>query len=472
MGLALLLLGFATATTSPAQVIKTLFSFDGTDGVAPDYMFLVQATDGNCYGTSTHGGPGGSTGSGSVFKITPTGTETPLYNFCAQPNCTDGANPYAGLVQATDGNFYGTTYSGGSYGGGTIFKVTPAGTLTTLYSFCPEGLPCADGANPAGALIQGTDGNLYGTSGGDIEGPVEGTVFKITLEGTLTTLYNFCSQPNCTDGSQPFAGLVQGTDKNFYGTTTSGGTSGGGTVFRMTPEGSLTTIYNFCSERDCSDGSEVKGQLVQAADGNFYGTTELGGTSRIEGQGTVYKITPAGSLTTLHRFCEKPIGGFCPDSGLPIAGLTVSSNGYLAGTTSGDFNSPTIFGISPAGKFVQYTKAANTPAGLLQSTDGLFYGMAGGGTFGYGTIFSLGVGLGQFVKTSPTFGQIGTSVSILGSNLAGATSVSFNGTAAMFTIVSPSEITTSVPSAATTGRVKVTTPGGTLTSNLPFRVIQ
>jgi uncharacterized repeat protein (TIGR03803 family) len=450
-----------SATFAPAQILTTLFDFDGADGVAPKYALLTQGTDGNFYGTTIAGGNGGV-----VFQFTPSGAETVLYSFCSLPNCTDGANPWAGLVEGSDGNFYGTTFLGGAFGYGTIFKVTPGGVLTTLYSFCASGLPCVDGAYPTSPLVQGIDGNFYGTTGGDLAGNVKGTVFKITPTGMLTTLYNFCAQSGCPDGVYPFAGLVQASDGNFYGTTAGGGT--GGTVFRITPTGTLTTIYDFCTQSNCTDGTQPMGTLVVGPDGNFYGTTQLGGsTKKLDGQGTVFKITPTGKLTTLYRFCEQPIGSFCPDSGLPLVGLTLVSNGYFAGTTS---LHPTIFGISPKGKFVQYTKANNTPAGLLQGTNALLYGMASGGTFNEGTIFSLDVGLAPFIKTMPEFGPANTSVIILGTNLTGATRVTFNGTAANFTVVSASEITTNVPSGATTGKVKVTTPNGTLASNLPFAV--
>jgi uncharacterized repeat protein (TIGR03803 family) len=429
-------------------------------------MALIQGTDGNYYGTTMRGG---AFSSGTVLRLDSKGSESVLYSFCALPNCTDGASPYAGLLQANDGNFYGTTYEGGLYGYGTIFRVTPAGDLMTLYSFCAQGLPCADGGEPTGVLIQGSDGNLYGTSGGDYFGPIQGTIFRITLDGTLTTLHNFCSQPACVDGEWPYAGLVQGPDGNFYGTTTDGGTSGG-IVFRMSPAGALTTIYNFCSQTGCSDGRGPKGGLVLGPDGNFYGTTQLGGTNRIEGQGTVYKITPSGMLTTLHRFCEKPTGGSCPDSGLPTVGLALVSNGYFAGTTSGAFNGTTLFAVSQTGRFVQYTKANNTTAPLFQGTNGLTYGMANGGTFEEGVVFSFNGGLGPFIRTTPTFGSIEAPVIILGTNLTKASRVTFNGTSATFTVVSPSEILTSVPAGATSGRVEVSAPSGVLTSNLPFDV--
>jgi len=261
------------------------------------YAGLVQASDGNFYGTTLEGGSnnGCSLGSGScgtVFKITPGGTLTTLHSFCSQPNCTDGGNPYAGLVQASDGNFYGTTFERGANGDGTVFKITPGGTLTTLYSFCSQP-NCADGSIPYAELVQATDGNFYGTTtqGAGAYGN-GGTVFKISPQSpyTLTSLYSFCSQPNCTDGDDPIAGLVQASDGNFYGTTQQGGGTNCsnnpnhcGTVFKMTPAGGLTTLYRF----DGSDGKWPIAGLVQATDGNFYGTTYTGGAYNF---GTVFEL--------------------------------------------------------------------------------------------------------------------------------------------------------------------------------------
>src|SRR5208282_1397846 len=242
---------------------------------------LVQATDKNLYGTTTEGGTASQNcpaGCGTVFKITLAGALTTLYRFCAKTGCADGAYPTAGLVQATDGNLYGTAYYGGA-GCGTVFKITTGGALTTLYSFCS--LPNrADGAHPASGLVQATDKNLYGTTvaGGAGKG---GTVFKITTGGALTTLYSFCSQPGCTDGAGPEAGpLVQATDGNFYGTTIGGGVaSNEGTVFKITAAGALTTLYSFCSQPNCTDGGDLHDVLVQATDKNLYGTTTEGGTA-------------------------------------------------------------------------------------------------------------------------------------------------------------------------------------------------
>jgi len=239
----------------PAQTFTTLFSFGGTKGEYPYIApWLVQATNGYLYGT-TEGG--GANYGGTVFKITPSGTLTTLYSFCPKGNCADGADPLAGLVQATNGDFYGTTGGGGP--GGTVFKITPSGTLTTLYWFCSQ-TNCTDGNNPESGLVQATNGDIYGTTyDGGANGDY-GTVFRITPGGTLTTLYSFCSQPNCTDGGGPEAGLVQGTDGNLYGTTVYGGANGAGTVFRITPSGTLTTLHSF----DGADGAGPSfGALVQ-----------------------------------------------------------------------------------------------------------------------------------------------------------------------------------------------------------------
>src|ERR1019366_8681017 len=194
---------------------------------------------------------------------------------------------------------------------------SPAQTFTTLVNFAG-----ANGAHPQASLIQGTDGNFYGTTeAGGTSGNCSGgcgTVFKITAGGTLTTLHSF----DGTDGAYPSAGLVQATDGNFYGTTEGGGASGNcsggcGTVFKITPGGTLTTLYSFNS----SDGDRPSAGLVQASDGNFYGTTYYGGTSNNCGGyacGTVFKISPGGTLTTLYSFCAQT---GCPDGASPHAGL-------------------------------------------------------------------------------------------------------------------------------------------------------
>ncbi len=313
----------ATAIATPGQTITTLHSFDGGDGIYP-LSAVVQATDGNLYGVTR---TGAHDDGGTVFKISPSGTLTTLYDFCSQTGCADGENPLMeGLVEATDGNFYGTTGLGGAYtctlfgeslGCGTVFKITPSGTLTTLHSF--DG---SDGAYPIAGLGLATSGKLYGitTYDGAHGG---GTIFEITLKGTLTTLYSFCSKANCTDGSSPWAGLVQATDGNFYGTTVSGGANGQGTVFKITARGKLTTQHSF----DGADGGDPEAGLIQATDGNFYGTTYGGGAY---GGGTVFKMSPSGTLTTLYNFCTQ---SGCADGEYPIGGLVEATDGNFYGTT-------------------------------------------------------------------------------------------------------------------------------------------
>jgi uncharacterized repeat protein (TIGR03803 family) len=238
------LLYAATAMALPAQTYTTLASFDGTDGTSPS-VALVQATNGDLYGTTYGGGtnPCPSPGCGTIFKITPNGTLTTVYSFCSLSGCTDGANPGGALVQAANGDFYGTTLSGGASDNGTVFKISPSGTLTTVYSFCSQAA-CTDGATPGAALVQAANGEFYSTTAaGGANG--EGTVFKITPGGALATLYSFCSQSGCIDGKEPYAGLVHANNGDFYGTAWMGGANGFCTVFKITPSGTLTTLHSF-----------------------------------------------------------------------------------------------------------------------------------------------------------------------------------------------------------------------------------
>jgi uncharacterized repeat protein (TIGR03803 family) len=450
---ALLALSVMTTIALPAQNFTTLFSFDKTDGGKPGAA-LVQGTDGNFYGTTN---VGGAHNHGTVFKITPGGTLTTLYNFCSQSGCTDGANPVGALVRAFSGEFFGVTWSGGAnnlcfQGCGTVFSITPSGTQTTLYSFCSQS-NCADGGNPRAGLVQAANGNFYGTTGGS-GAYFSGTVFEITPTGTLTTLYSFCSQSNCTDGALPYAGLVQAANGDLYGTTFGGGANGSGTIFKITPSGTLTTVYNFCSKSKCADGSDPHTGLILATDGALYGTTYTGGNSNF---GTVFKVSPGGRLTTLYSFCSQ---NNCPDGRNPAAGLVQATDGNFYGTTYGgvvnDYG--TIFKITPGGTLTtlyrfQPTVGGDPVAALFQATNGDLYGTTQQfGINNWGTVFSFSVGLGAFVVTQPTGGDVGTAVNILGSDLAGATSVSFNGAAAVFEVVSSSEIITSVPAGATSGK--------------------
>jgi uncharacterized repeat protein (TIGR03803 family) len=459
------------ATALSAQTFTRLHSFQHTDGQQP-VGGLVQGTDGSLYGTTFDGVANGPYG--TVFKIALNGTLTNLYSFCSLSGCTDGSAPFAALVQATNGDFYGTTYVGGANTQGTVFKITPSGTLTTLYSFCSQS-GCTDGGGPSAALVQATNGNLYGATYTEGAGHF-GTIFEITPGGTLTTLHSFAGHP--TDGAGPQSALIQAIDGNLYGTTTGGGTHNLGTIFKMTPDGTFTTLHNF----DKADGVDPSG-LVQATNGNFYGTTGGGGANN---QGTVFEVTASGTLTTLYNFCPHTS---CADGAFPTGALVQATDGNFYGTTmeggiadAGEFGvgAGTVFQITPSGTLTTLysfcpesscTDGDDPFAGLVQDTNGTFYGTTeAGGAYNFGAVFSVSVGLGPFVKTQPAAGEAGELVKILGSALTGASSVTFNGAAAVFTVVSPFLITATVPAGASSGEVEVTIPSGTLASNVAFRV--
>jgi uncharacterized repeat protein (TIGR03803 family) len=467
------------AIASRAQTFTTLLSFDGADGYRPSAS-VVQGPNGNLYGTTFYGKTGchyrNASVCSTVFAITPEGVVPSVYTFCKLANCVDGTGPAAPPVLATNGKFFGTA-GGGADLCGIVFELTQAGALTTLHTFDDS-----DGCGPQG-LIQAVSGDLYGTTfegGGANNNGVGGTVLKITEQGTLTTLHSFCALSNCPDGNQPDS-LVQATDGNFYGTTFYGGAianqycaSGCGTVFRITAAGTLTTLYSFCSLSICADGSQPV-SLIQATNGNLYGTAASGGAN---GVGTVFEITPDGVLTTLYSFCSLPN---CADgwgSGAPLVQGT-DGNFYGATETGGAAGGGTVFKITPTGALTtlyNFCSLANCadgagPNGLLQATNGMFYGTtAFGGTY-IGTVFSLDTGLDPFVAFVRSAAKVRQEFGILGQGFTGATSVSLNGVSAGFTVKSDTLLTAIVPAGATTGYVTVATPSGTLASSVPFRVI-
>ena len=397
--LAMLLAAFA-AGRLPAQTLQTLCSFNYTDGACPRAA-LTLGNGGNFYGTTEVGGITNSTfssGMGTVFKVTTNGTLTTLVSFAN----TNGAYPTAALTLGSDGNFYGTTEVGGitnstfSSGMGTVFQVTTNGTLTTLVSF--NG---ANGAWPDAGLTLGIDGNFYGTTeeGGNTNlnsGYGGGTVFKVTTDGTLTTLVYFAF----TNGEYPNV-LTLGNDGNFYGTTSQGGNTnstnpyGMGTVFKVTTNGTLTTLVSF----NFTNGACPYAGLTLGNDGNFYGTTFGGGSS---GDGTIFKVTTNGTLTTLVFF-----GG--TNGANPYAALTLGNDDNFYGTTewggntnlNGGYGGGTVFKVTTNGTLttlVSFNGAngAWPGAGLTLGTDGNFYGTTdcGGNTnlnsgYGVGTVFRL-----------------------------------------------------------------------------------
>jgi uncharacterized repeat protein (TIGR03803 family) len=235
-----------TTQSAQTQTFTILHTFNGTDGGFP-FAAMIRGTDGYLYGTTINGG-----NAGTVFKINPGGALTTVYSFCSRSNCSDGAYPAASVFEGTDGNFYGTTDATGSFGEnlGTVFKLTPSGVLTTLHRFSN---PKKGGAFPGAGVIEATDGNFYGTTESDGSAS-SGEVFKVTPKGEFTVLHSFCSVSGCADGQNPLAPLLQAADGDLYGTTEGGGTTGDGTVFKITTGGALTTLYNFCSLSNCADG--------------------------------------------------------------------------------------------------------------------------------------------------------------------------------------------------------------------------
>ncbi len=411
-------------------VVTKLHSFAGSDGAYP-FAGLIQGSDGNFYGTTQFGG---DTGNGTVFKMDSSGSVTTLHSFAGQP--LDGALPSAALIQGSDGNFYGTTYQGGTASQGTVFKMDSSGAVTTLHSFTGEpltGQPL-DGAYPKSRVIEDSDGNFYGTTqlGGMAD---KGTVFKMDSLGVVTMLHSFTGQP--LDGATPYAGLFQGSDENFYGTTNEGGTADQGTVFKMDASGTVTTLYSFAAgdgtgsvagliqgsdenfygttlnggttnagtvfKMDSSgnvttlhsftrnDGAAPYAGLIQGTDGNFYGTTYLGGTAD---QGTVFKMDSSGALTTLHLFAGKPL-----DGANPVGALIQGSDGNFYGTTyyGGTADSGTVFKMDSSGTVTTLHSFAGQPldgalpyAGLFQASDGTFYGTTlFGGASDFGTVFKM-----------------------------------------------------------------------------------
>jgi uncharacterized repeat protein (TIGR03803 family) len=390
--LGVLLLGSAVPVVT-AATLTPLYSFtNGIDGTYPS-AGLVQGSDGDFYGTTDNGG---TNGDGGIFKITCGGALTPLYSFT---NGVDGAlvaGPRPRLFQGRDGNFYGTTFYGGTHVDGNIFSLNSNGALTVLYSFT-NGM---DGACPCAGVVQGSDSNFYGTTcGTDGRGPDPswGSIFKISPGGVLTPLYAFT---NGVDGATPTAALVQAADGNFYGTADNGGTNGDGTVFRITSDGVLTPLYSFTNG---VDGAIPTAGLVQASDGNFYGTTYGGGTKNV---GSVFRITSGGVLTALYSFTN---GVDCAG---PFAGLIQGSDGNFYGITryGGRKEAGGIFKITPGGiltplyTFTNGLDGERPYGGLVQGSNGNLYGtteFGGVSGSGAGTFFQLSLADSPIIATLP-----------------------------------------------------------------------
>ena len=359
-------------------VLSTLALFNNTNGMsvlAP----MTQGGDQNFYGTTYQGGTNG--GWGTVFKLSTNGTLTSLVSF----NKTNGANPQAGLTLGRDGSFYGATVNGGTNGGyGLVFKVTTNGVLNTLATF-----NSTNGAYPRGSLTLAGDGNFYGTTGSGGTNGGYGTIFKITTNGVLTSLFSF----NNTNGATPDGALAPDGLGNFYGTTYYGGTNGGyGTVFKVTTNGVMTSLVSFNS----TNGSYPYAGLTLGRDGNLYGSTFQGGTNG--SSGTLFRVTTNGALTSLISLGRT-------NGSYPMGDLVQGTDGnfygtaYFGGNTnlnSGNgyglvFSLTTNGALTPLISF-NNTNGASPRTGLTQGRDGYWYGTTYSGTNGYGTVFKLAVG--------------------------------------------------------------------------------
>lgn len=432
-------------------------------------------------------------------------TYTDLHDF----DCTvEGCAPSypAVMAQGRDGNLYGTTNAGGSAGMGTVFKLTPAGAFTTIYNFSGP-----DGQNPDSGLTLGPDGNFYGTTerGGSNN---FGTIFKITSAGILTTLHTFanlgdaytphgapvlgrngelygttCSQnppwifysitplgvfhqlgsvPGC-----PFGSLILGADGNFYGTSQVGGTLGDGTVFRITPAGVLTIVHSF----DYTDGAYLYSPVVQGGDGLLYGTTSGGG----QGPGVIFRVNPnTGAFSDLHEWTSTDLN----DGKSPYAGLVAASDGNFYGATTlgantGNASNGTLFKIKSGGTYsiehvFDYNDGSDEIATPMQHTNGKIYGLADrGGAHTDGVIYSLDEGIKPFIRLASPDAAVGKTIQIVGTGLKTATSVTFGAVPATFTAISQTYLSAVVPANATAGFIMVTTPTATYTSNRKFQVV-
>ena len=464
--IAVFLLTVAAATGAGAQITSIHDFCETPCPNSPQYVGgIAQGRDGNMWSTTP---AGGANSIGAAFKITPGGKFTDVHDFNPSAKPVPEGTSYSGLTLGTDGNFYGTMKDGGADGDGAVFKMTPAGAVTILYSFTGGN----DGKSPLAPPIEGTDGNFYGsTETGGIYG--YGTIYKITPAGKLTTLHQF--NPANGDGSYPIGPLVQGANGSFYGTTYEGSLEGNcgfdnicATVFQITSTGTFQQLYIFAFNTQLTAG------LVQGCDGNFYGTTFDHGA---DGFGQVFKITSKGTLTDIYDFT----GG--NDGGNPYAGLVLATDCNFYGVTldKGADGFGTVYEIDSKGKFtlldpLDGTNGGNSSVTLILNTNGTLYGDAliGGTTTNVGTFFKIdNKHFKPFVSLLPTAGKVGSMVEFLGQGFVkGATAVSFNGTSKGTNpnVVSATYMTAKVPPGATTGFVTVTTPKETLQSNRKFRV--
>ena len=390
---------------APALTILHSFAAPGTPGALTDgaypYAGLVLGRDGRFYGTTAEGGSGGT---GTVYACTTDGVVTVLHGFGAVTGSitnADGGVPEAGLVEGSDGRFYGTAAGGGPLGGGAVFALTPAGAYTDLYNFTssdPDGGTIGSTAyRPLAGLVQGGDGRFYGTV--SLGGPDrDGSVFAVTPGGTLTFLHDFtgnqvANEPTTGDGADAVAGLALGPDGRLYGTTEYGGATGFGTVFALSLDGTVTVLHSFGGPGGVD--TQPSTALTLGSDGRFYGTTSV--STDGSSTGSVFAVTLDGTLTTLYRFSVLDSQDVNADGAVPYSVLVEGGDGRFYGTTGrgGADGVGTVFALTPAGVLTVLHSFGVSgdglePRGVTFGDDGNLYGTAReGGANNGGTLFRL-----------------------------------------------------------------------------------
>jgi len=366
IAMSLIVSGAACAGSSLAILHSFAGGSDGADPVGG----VVLASDNNLYGTTFSGG---ANNSGTVFRLSLTGNEQVINDTVDSPDATPIVDKYL--------NLYGTAM-GPDYG--TVFRIDADGDATVLHSFYVQG----DGEIPAGGLITDASGNLYGTTldGGGGYGTVFEIHYPARTSRTETLLYSFKGPTN--DGAVSYSNLVRDESGNLYGTTEVGGSQNEGTVFKLSPDGTETVLFEFSN----STGFYPRGNLIADSDGNLYGTASEGGP--YGGPGTIYKIAPDGTETLLYAFGNN--GPF--DGGEPNAGVVADAKGNLYGTTTtgGAHGGGTVYRLSPDGKekilysFTGYADGGGPLAGLTWIGKTVLCGTTSeGGAYGHGTVFTL-----------------------------------------------------------------------------------
>jgi len=454
-------------STASAQTaaIHELFGFpcNAVTGVCPDGSgptgSLVQASDGNFYGTAVFGGAHNTNDGGTVFRISPAGQFALLHTFVADKsgNFMNGNGPMGGLVEGKDGFLYGATTAGGAHNAGVIFKISKFGKFKLLHSFCSEA-ECADGSNPS-ALVLGNDGNLYGgTLGGGAFN--NGSIFRIKPAGPFTILHALNDK---SDGGPPSQALVQASDGNFYGVGSFSPDGGLGNLFRVTPRGEFTDLHDMGDPPD----ADANARLIQASNGLLYGTTFYGEVFQISHSGSFQIVVP-GPFHTI------------------LGGVTQASDENLWGTHSGvsrtadDLFADTIGGSNLLTVSFDCSSNGGDPQGVIQGADGKLYGVAAEcgvdshNRAASGTVFTVDAGLAVpqavIATFTPASGKVNSQVTIRGDHFVATTAVAFNGVEASFKVLNTKFIRVTVPAGATTGPIAVTNAGGTTMSKQTFTV--